>query len=260
MYSLGEKVDPCRPGQHWGNWADGPRETGRVDCGKVRPGGGVVVVSGGSGRYELVEGRRRCKAIAQLAGEDRWPAPAQLEALILDAAKPVRREVRGGLALALHATRSASPASELREIEAILKSGATDGEVATVKEIAAQTGMSIQTVCRAARRTKPADTPRCQRTGMAAQRRGQGRLARRAVLRPRAAMADHRARSPARRAWRHPRRQRARRGDAAVGTGLDFVRAGVGGGLGGPRVSAAGKPVLTLLPLSFFCLRSIQHV
>ena len=101
-----------------------------------------------SGRYELVEGRRRRKAIAQLTEEGQWPAPPHVEALILDAAKPVRREVRGGLALALHATRSASPASELREIEAILKSGDPDGDVATIKEIAAQTGMSVQTVRR----------------------------------------------------------------------------------------------------------------
>jgi hypothetical protein len=56
--------------------------------------------------------------------------------------------VRGGLALALHATRSASPASELRVIEANLKTGGADGEATTVKEIAAQTGMSIQTVRR----------------------------------------------------------------------------------------------------------------
>jgi hypothetical protein len=56
--------------------------------------------------------------------------------------------VRGGLALALHATRSASPASELRAIEAILKPGGTDREATTVKEIAAQTGTSIQTVRR----------------------------------------------------------------------------------------------------------------
>jgi hypothetical protein len=52
------------------------------------------------------------------------------------------------MALALHASRSASPASELRAIEAILKAGSADGETATAQEIAAQTGMSIQTVRR----------------------------------------------------------------------------------------------------------------
>ncbi|MGN6170479.1 MAG: ParB/RepB/Spo0J family partition protein [Solirubrobacteraceae bacterium] len=108
----------------------------------------VVVTSNGSDRYELIEGRRRCKAIAQLTAEGRWPAPPRVEALILDGAQPVRREVRGGVALALHATRSASAASELREIEAILKTAGTDREATTVKEIAAQTGMSIQTVRR----------------------------------------------------------------------------------------------------------------
>ena len=115
------------------------------DLGLLQP---VVVVATRSGRYELVEGRRRCKAIAELTVEGQWPAPPHVEALILDGAKPVRREVRGGLALALHASRSASPASELRAIEAILKTGGTDGEAATVKEIAAQTGMSVQTVRR----------------------------------------------------------------------------------------------------------------
>lgn len=115
------------------------------DLGLLQP---VVVAATGSGRYELVEGRRRCKAIAELTGEGQWPAPPQVEALILDGAKPVRAEVRGGLALALHASRSASPASELRAIEAILKTAGTDGEAATVKEIAARTGMSIQTVRR----------------------------------------------------------------------------------------------------------------
>ena len=115
------------------------------DLGLLQP---VVVAATRSGRYELVEGRRRCKAIAELTVEGQWPAPPHVEALILDGAKPVRREVRGGLALALHASRSASPASELRAIEAILKTGGTDGEATTVKEIAAQTGMSVQTVRR----------------------------------------------------------------------------------------------------------------
>jgi hypothetical protein len=40
------------------------------------------------------------------------------------------------------------PASELREIEAILKSDDADGDVATVKEIATQTGLSVQTIRR----------------------------------------------------------------------------------------------------------------
>jgi len=56
--------------------------------------------------------------------------------------------VRGGLALALHATRGPSPASELHAIEAILGADGADGEAATIKQIAAQTGISVQTVRR----------------------------------------------------------------------------------------------------------------
>jgi hypothetical protein len=56
--------------------------------------------------------------------------------------------VRSGLTLALHASRSASPASELQAIESILQADASADEAATVKEIAAQTGISVQTVHR----------------------------------------------------------------------------------------------------------------
>jgi hypothetical protein len=58
------------------------------------------------------------------------------------------REVRGGLTLALHASRTTSPASELRAIECILQADGSPDEAMTVKEIAAQTGMSVQTVRR----------------------------------------------------------------------------------------------------------------
>jgi hypothetical protein len=92
-----------------------------------------VVAATRSGRYELVEGRRRCKAIGELTRERQRPKPPHAEAQIFDGAKPVRREMCGGLALAMHASRTASVASELRAIEAILKAGSTDGEVATVK-------------------------------------------------------------------------------------------------------------------------------
>ncbi len=106
----------------------------------------VVVVAKRSGRYAVVEGRRRCKAIAQLA-QDRL-LPAQVDALVLGSPDTGRAEVRGGLALALHASRRSSPASELQAIEAILSADVADGEVATVKQIAAQTGMSVPTVRR----------------------------------------------------------------------------------------------------------------
>lgn len=56
--------------------------------------------------------------------------------------------MRGGLTLALHASRSASPASELQAIETILESSGGDVETPTVKEIAPQTGISVQTVRR----------------------------------------------------------------------------------------------------------------
>jgi hypothetical protein len=56
--------------------------------------------------------------------------------------------VRGGLTLALHASRFPSPASELQAIEAIFDAAGAEGDVATAKEIAAQTGMSLQTVRR----------------------------------------------------------------------------------------------------------------
>ena len=56
--------------------------------------------------------------------------------------------MRGGLTLALHASRSPSPASELQAIETIIESSGDDVEAAAVKEIAAQTGISVQTIRR----------------------------------------------------------------------------------------------------------------
>jgi hypothetical protein len=50
------------------------------------------------------------------------------------------------MTLALHASRGPSPASELQAIEAILAQG--DEEARTIKEIAGQTGMAVQTVRR----------------------------------------------------------------------------------------------------------------
>ena len=115
------------------------------DLGLLQP---IVVVRSSSGRFRIVEGRRRCKAIAELAEAGEWPAPPQVEALIVAGSQAGRREVRGGLTLALHASRSPSPASELQAIETILGSSDGDVEATTVKEIAAQTGISVQTVRR----------------------------------------------------------------------------------------------------------------
>jgi hypothetical protein len=69
------------------------------------------------------------------------------DTLVIGSADARRDAVRGGLTLALHASRSASPGSELQAIEAILEQG-TGEELTTVKEIAAQTGISVQTVRR----------------------------------------------------------------------------------------------------------------
>jgi ParB family chromosome partitioning protein len=108
----------------------------------------VVVVPARSGRYRVVEGRRRCKAIAELAEDDEARVSPNVDALIVEGRQTGLREVCGGLTLALHATRTASPASELQAIETILETGGADSEPATMKEIAAQTGMSVQTVRR----------------------------------------------------------------------------------------------------------------
>jgi ParB-like chromosome segregation protein Spo0J len=114
------------------------------DLGLLQP---IVVVPAGKGRYRIVEGRRRAKAIALLAEAGEWPAPPSADALVIGSADARRYEVHGGLTLALHASRSASPASELQAIEAILEQR-TEDEQATVKEIAAQTGIRVQTVRR----------------------------------------------------------------------------------------------------------------
>jgi ParB-like chromosome segregation protein Spo0J len=115
------------------------------DLGLLQP---VVVVPARSGRYRVVEGRRRCKAIAQLAEADGARTLPTVDALIVEGRQAGRREVRGGLTLALHASRTASPASELQAIETILETGGAESESVTVKEIAAQTSMSVQTVRR----------------------------------------------------------------------------------------------------------------
>ena len=115
------------------------------DLGLLQP---VVVVPAQSGRYRVVEGRRRCKAIAELAEADDARMAPTVDALIVEDRQTGRREVCGGLTLALHASRTASPASELEAIETILATGGAESEAVTVKEIAAQTGMSVQTVRR----------------------------------------------------------------------------------------------------------------
>jgi len=107
----------------------------------------IVVAATRGGRYQVIEGRRRAKAIQLLAEEGNWPA-GTIDALVLQGADARRRVVRGGLTLALHASRSQSPASELQAIETILHAGGEAHQASTVKQIAAQTGMPVQTVRR----------------------------------------------------------------------------------------------------------------
>jgi ParB-like chromosome segregation protein Spo0J len=105
----------------------------------------IVVAGSPHRRYKVIEGRRRAKAVQLLAAEGRWTSPPRLDVVIvqgLDGAELLPF----GMMLALHASRGSSPASELQAIEAILVRG--DEEARTIKDIAAQTGMPVQTVRR----------------------------------------------------------------------------------------------------------------
>jgi ParB-like chromosome segregation protein Spo0J len=108
----------------------------------------IIAVPGEGDRFRIVDGRRRAKAIAQLAEEGDWPEPAEVELLVLKGSETAPRAVRSGLTLALHASRGPSPASELAAIEAILQTAGHQEEAATIKQITAQTGLSVQTVRR----------------------------------------------------------------------------------------------------------------
>ena len=58
------------------------------DLGLIQP---IIVVSGDSGRYQVIDGRRRAKAIALLAEDDHWPTPALVEALVVKPSRPSSR-------------------------------------------------------------------------------------------------------------------------------------------------------------------------
>lgn len=107
-----------------------------------------IIVVATNGKYSIVEGRRRAKAIAILTSEGELRPPATVDAAIVSGYGTSRRAIRAALALALHATRSASPASELAAIETILEAAGAENEAVTVRELAAQTGFSQQTVQR----------------------------------------------------------------------------------------------------------------
>ena len=107
-----------------------------------------IAPAGNRRTCRIVEGRRRTKAIAQLAEQGRWPCPPRVDALALAAPGGVGECTASAIALAMHGARSACPASELAAIEAILKANQAAGEQTTIKQIAAQTGRSTQTVSR----------------------------------------------------------------------------------------------------------------
>jgi hypothetical protein len=88
----------------------------------------IVVVTTSSGRFRVIEGSRRCKAIAHLVETGEWPTPPRVDAWVVASRQTDQREVRGGLTLALHASRTASPGSELQAIESILRAGGSADE------------------------------------------------------------------------------------------------------------------------------------
>ena len=106
----------------------------------------VLLSAGGT---EPGHGRRLRLTVAKptLAAERRGASgPATVPAVIVSGAGTRLASVRAALTLALHASRSASPASELQAIEELLAGG---GEAADkVKRIAEETGMPVQTVRR----------------------------------------------------------------------------------------------------------------
>ena len=108
----------------------------------------IVVMPTRQGKHRFGEGRRRVKAVAILDGEGEWPKPVRVPAVIISGPDTSRRAIRAAAALAMHATRGESPASELQAIETILDAAGADQEAVTVKQIAAETGMPEQTIRR----------------------------------------------------------------------------------------------------------------
>lgn len=107
----------------------------------------ITVMRADACTYRFGDGRRRVKAIATLAERGEWRAPVRVPALII-AGPECDRLAAAGLTLAKHASRSASPASELAAIETILNAGGKVGEQVTIAQIAVQTGFSQQTIRR----------------------------------------------------------------------------------------------------------------
>ncbi len=115
------------------------------ELGQLQP---VLLAPTRNGRYAVIDGRRRTKTIALLAAENQQAASGSVDAYVLDGRDASTRAVRGGLTLALHSSRSDSPASELAAIENILKAAGDQDTALTIKQIAAQTDIPVQTVQR----------------------------------------------------------------------------------------------------------------
>jgi ParB-like chromosome segregation protein Spo0J len=60
----------------------------------------IIAANAGSGRYRVIDGGRRARAIALLADDRQRPTPARVEALVIEGGDTRRREARGGLTLA----------------------------------------------------------------------------------------------------------------------------------------------------------------
>jgi ParB-like chromosome segregation protein Spo0J len=106
----------------------------------------AAVTPTGEGTFEVVDGRRRTKAIELNVQSGKIPAPGKVHVLCVGGPDTTRREVLAALTLMMHATRSASIASELTAIEEILASAGGHADQTTVSAIAEQTDMSVQTV------------------------------------------------------------------------------------------------------------------
>jgi ParB-like nuclease domain len=106
----------------------------------------ILVFATRAAKYAIVEGRRRTKAVAILVERGEWLTPVRIPAMIITGPDTTRRAVRAAATLTAHGTRSASPASELAAIEAIIAEAGEQDEAVTAREIARQTGMSQQTV------------------------------------------------------------------------------------------------------------------
>jgi hypothetical protein len=106
----------------------------------------AVVTPTHEGNFEVVEGRRRTKAIALNVQSGKLGAPGKVHVLCVGGPDTTRREVLAALTLMMHATRSASIASELTAIEEILATAGGTADQTTVGTIAEQTDMSVQTI------------------------------------------------------------------------------------------------------------------